>query len=192
MLYLMRHGHTAANARAEIHGWNDDPLDDVGLEQALALGSLFDGAALAAVYASPLQRAWQTAEPIAAVAHVDVVHDQALMDRDYGPWTGHPRTDVEAEFGTIDAAPGVEPWSEFSERVVVAVEGVLARHDGLPVAIVGHDAVNQAYLERLFPDRWPGPHAIPQRNGCWNRLDRAGSSWELAVLDALPGDGRLP
>jgi probable phosphoglycerate mutase len=188
----MRHGHTAANARAELHGWNDDPLDDVGLQQAAALGMLFDGVPLAAVYASPLQRAWQTAEPVAAVANVDMVHDRSLMDRDYGPWTGHPKSDVEAEFGTIDAAPGVEPWEEFTDRVAEAVAAVVARHDGLPVAIVGHDASNQAYLCRLFPGRWPGPHAIPQRNGCWNRLDRAGAAWELAVLDALPGDGTQP
>ena len=57
MLYLMRHGHTELNALHEVHGRIDDPLDERGLAQAAALGQLFAGVPLTAVYASPLQRA---------------------------------------------------------------------------------------------------------------------------------------
>jgi broad specificity phosphatase PhoE len=144
-----------------------------------------------------LQRAVQTAEPVAAATGLTVVADADLMDRDYGPWTGHVKAEVEAEFGAVDNAPGVEPWETFSDRVTAAFVVLAARHAGEQVAIAAHDAVNQAVLGRLFPGRWPAPHAIPQRNGCWNNVERAAStedasSWLLHVLDAIPGDGTLP
>ena len=67
---------------------------------------------------------------------------------------------------------------------------------GERVAMAAHDAINQAVLGQLFPGRWPGTHAIPQRNGCWNNVELAligrGPSWVLHVLDAVPGDGILP
>ena len=173
VLYLMRHGHTELNALHEVHGRIDDPLDARGLAQAAALGQLFEGVPLTAVYASPLQRAVQTAEPVAAAAGLTVVADPDLMDRDYGPWTGHVKLEVEAEFGAVDNAPGVEPWDTFSDRVTAAFVVLAERHAGERVAVAAHDAVNQAVLGRLFPGRWPGPHAIPQRNGCWNNVERA-------------------
>lgn len=37
-------------------------------------------------------------------------------DRDYGRWTGQPKTDVIAQWGTVDAAPGVEPTSSILSR----------------------------------------------------------------------------
>jgi probable phosphoglycerate mutase len=192
VLYLMRHGETGLNTLHEIHGRIDDPLDEQGRAQAAALAELFAGVPLAAVYASPLRRAVQTAEPVAAAAGLTVVPDPDLMDRDYGPWTGHPKADVVAEFGAVDDAPGVEPWETFSDRVTAAFVALAERHAGQRVAVAAHDAVNQAVLGRLFPGRWPGPHAIPQRNGCWNNVARAEDAWQLHVLDAVPGDGHVP
>src|SRR5215204_4260838 len=193
MLYLVRHGHTALNALREVHGLLDDPLDDEGRAEAAALGTVFAGVSLAAVYASPLQRAVQTAEPIAEATGQPVAVEGGVLDRDYGPWTGHVKAEVVAAFGSVDEAPGVEPWSSFTARVVAAVVRMAAAHRDERVAIVAHDAVNQAVLLALFPGRWSHHSAIQQRNGCWNRLDRAApSEWTLAVFDAVPGDGQRP
>lgn len=192
VLYLIRHGHTGANALHDLHGLDDDDLDDTGRAQADALGRLFAGLPLAAVYASPLRRAVETAAPMAASTGHTVQVDPALVDRDYGPWTGHLKADVVAQFGSVDAAPGVEDWDTFTDRALAAFLAVAERHRHDRAAVVAHDAVNQAVLWRLFPDRWSGAHAIPQRNGCWNELARGGAGWELLVVDAVPGDGREP
>ena len=195
VLYPVRHGHTAHNALHDVHGLLDDPLDDVGRAEAEALGRLFTGVPLTAVYASPLQRAVQTAAPVAQVAGFDVTVVDDVLDRDYGPWTGHVREAVIAEFGSLDAAPGVEPWGDFTRRVVAAFQRLaeLHRHEHERVVVVAHDAVNQALLLALFPERWSEHTAISQRNGCWNRLDHVGASaWTLTVFDAIPGDEHLP
>ena len=81
-------------------------------------------------------------------------------------------------------------------RVTAAFVVLAERQAGERVAVAAHDAVNQAVLGRLFPGRWPGPHAIPQRNGCWNNVEHSRGAdepdWVLHVLDAVPGDGALP
>jgi broad specificity phosphatase PhoE len=191
--YLIRHGHTALNAVDEVHGRFDDPLDTAGHREAEALGEFFTGVPLEAVYASPLQRARQTATPVAATAGLEVVVDPLLMDRDYGPWTGKPKADVIAKFGRVDDAPGIELWRTFADRAAEAFLTLAHRHGNAPVAIVAHDAINQAVIWQLFPGRWKEHTNIPQRNGCWNRLDLMDNGqWDLVVLDALPGDGTRP
>ncbi len=192
MIYLIRHAQTALNALDEVHGQFDDSLDDAGRAQAAALGALFVGVPLVNVYASPLRRAVETAEQIASAAGVRVAPDERLMDRDYGPWTGYPEAQVQERFGSIDHAPGVESWETFSSRVSAGFSELARRHAGELFAVVAHDAVNRALLMELFPGRWPDPHAIPQHNACWNRLERDDEAWALAVLDAVAGDGQQP
>lgn len=76
---------TALNAAGVLRGRLDPPLDDVGEHQARALGALFADVSVAAVVSSPLQRASQTAQPIADATGAPLVCDDAFVDRDYGP-----------------------------------------------------------------------------------------------------------
>ena len=198
VLYLMRHGHTELNALHEVHGRIDDPLDERGLAQAAALGQLFAGVPLTAVYASPLQRAMQTAEPVAAAAGLTVVADPDLMDRDYGPWTGHVKVEVEAEFGAVDNAPGVEPWDTFSDRVDRGLRrpgrtarrragggrGPRRRQPGRPRSAVPRPLAR--------PACHPAAQRLLEQRRALLRQPWTGRDWLLHVLDAVPGDGILP
>lgn len=188
LLYLVRHGQTAVNALHEEHGRFDDALDGAGLEQAAALGRAFRGVPVGAVLSSPMIRARQTAEPIAAATGLVVQVVADLLDRDYGPWTGHPRDEIVARFGSVDAAPGVEPWPVFADRAVAAMTTLVTGLAGeARVVVVSHDAINRAVLwQWCRPTAVADPHAIPQANACWNRLRRSGSAWHLEVLDASP------
>ncbi|WP_395154817.1 histidine phosphatase family protein, partial [Ilumatobacter sp.] len=63
MLILVRHGRTAANKAGQLQGRLDQDLDEVGVQQAVAVAAMVLGAGqVDAVIASPLQRAQQTAE----------------------------------------------------------------------------------------------------------------------------------
>lgn len=75
-------------------------------------------------------------------------------------------------------------------RVVFAARTFASRFDS--VVIVGHDVVNRALLARLAADTIDEPDAIPQRTGCWNKLEHVESKWLAVVIDAIPGDGYLP
>ena len=64
-ILLIRHGETAWNAGRRLQGHIDIALNEAGLAQAAALGQALADEALAAIIASDLQRAQQTAQAVA-------------------------------------------------------------------------------------------------------------------------------
>ncbi len=181
-VYLARHGQTALNADGRLRGLSDPPLDEVGRAEAARLASELAGYAPTVVISSPLQRALSTAEAIGRAAGIPVVVEKRLNDRDYGPWTGHPRTEVEERFGSVDQAPGVEPATAVAGRALAAwTELTSEYHDG-PLVMVSHDAFNTALLHALDPSL---AH-IGQRTGCYNQLSRVEGSWCVDFYDRKP------
>lgn len=191
-LYLVRHGRTALNAAGLLRGHLDVPLDEVGRVEAERLGALFAGCPLVAVVSSPLSRALETAVPIARTTGALLEVGDNLIDRDYGPWAGRSRAEAEAGRGTLESAPGVEPLATFAARVTNALARLAKRASGGALAVVAHEAVNQVALARLIPALPDDPDRVPQRTGCWNRLEVTEGDWRAPVVDAVPGDGHRP
>jgi broad specificity phosphatase PhoE len=194
MLYVVRHGRTALNAAGRLRGRHDVPLDHVGCAEAAELGRLFIAAPLDAIYCSPLLRAVETAIAIAttnATSGLDVTIDDRLVDRDYGPWAGERREELEERFGSLDAAPGVEPAEEVVARVRAVASDIFARYRGHKALVVAHDAVNR-FLLRAVCNLAAEENEIPQPTGCWNLVTETKGGWAAAVIGAVPGDGRLP
>jgi broad specificity phosphatase PhoE len=181
-VYLVRHGRTSLNAEHRIRGWQDPPLDAQGRREAAALGRHFGTVAIERIVCSPLERAHDTAAAIATHHGLAVVDQPALLDRDYGPWAGHLIADVVAQYGSVDRAPGVEPWHEFESRVRSAIDAELDRSGHGPLLVVVHDAVNRALLHAMCGL----DTSTPQDTGCWNELRRAGDSWQPAAINHLP------
>lgn len=150
---LVRHGRTALNAARRLRGRLDPPLDEVGIRQVQRLAQrltpmLSDGRPHR-ILTSPLLRATQTAQAIAAHTGLTVERDDRLLDRDYGQWAGMPLEEVLERWGSVDAAPGVEPRPEVRARA----RSILHEpHAAAPVVLVSHDAVLHAMLEDLDPD----------------------------------------
>lgn len=190
-VYLVRHGRTALNAAGVLRGRLDPPLDHVGLQEAAALGRVFQQVTVAVVFSSPLIRARQTAAAIADATDAEVTLVEDLADRDYGDWTGRTLDDLEAAHGSVDDAPGVEPLRPFTERVTTTLIGLVSGAGTDPVVVVAHDAVIRTGLAVLVP-ALGSPDEVPQRTGCWNRLDRRRGTWTAAVINAVPEDGRRP
>lgn len=194
ILYLVRHGRTVLNVSGRLRGRVDEPLDGEGEAQAEALGARFTGVTIGHLVTSPLRRAHQTADAIArataTVAALDI--DESFSDRDWGPWTGTSEATVRDKFGSVDAAPGVEPADALTSRVTTAALELVNRGPDLPVLIVAHDAVNRAILAHLADNTENDPVAIPQRCGCWNRIERREGRFVATVIDALPDDGTEP
>ncbi|MEU6562828.1 histidine phosphatase family protein [Nocardia nova] len=181
-VYLARHGRTAYNAGGLLRGLSDPPLDEVGAEEADKLAAALAERHLTAVLSSPLQRAVSTARAIADAAGLEVRIDARLNDRDYGPWTGHPRADVEERFGSVDNAPGVEPADALATRALSAFLAIASEFRGGPIALVSHDAFNRAVLHQLDPTLTD----IPQPTACWNRLDLDHGRWTVTTIGHKP------
>jgi len=131
-LLLVRHGETDWNADGRLQGHTDRPLNAYGRRQAGELAERLASNALAAIYASDLARARETAEIIGARLGLAVVLDPDLRERDWGSWEG--LTPRERETVPFDG----ESPAEHRERIMRAVRRIAERHPDESVAVVTH------------------------------------------------------
>lgn len=157
-LWLARHGETAYNAERRFQGQGAVPLSDRGREQARALAEQAAGHGFASLWCSPLPRARETAEIVAARLGLALVDDPRLMETDAGDWTDRPFAEVEAAdperfagfvAGAPDFAfPGGESFAAQQDRVAAALEDIRAAGP-LPALVVCHRNSIRLALERV-------------------------------------------
>jgi probable phosphoglycerate mutase len=140
MLYVVRHGRTAANAAGRLLGRLDVDLDDEGRRQAAALASVVPTGAR--VVSSPLKRTRQTAEVIADGGAVEL--DERWIELDYGDVDGALLSDLPAEMwarwrADSDYAPaGGESMSAMARRVAEACDELGPSSVEEDVVVVSH------------------------------------------------------
>lgn len=145
-MLLARHGETDWNREGRFQGHADPPLNDLGRAQARELADRLAREPLAAVYASPLRRAYETAEIVAATHDLPLRSVAGLREVDVGSWSGLTRSEIEARFPEgyrrwLDFGHGWddgETYEELGERVLPALLAVAEAHDGSPVLAVTH------------------------------------------------------
>jgi len=136
-------------------GWTPDVhLNDEGRRQAEALAQRLATAELSAVYTSPLERARETAEIIAASHGLEVQVSDALGEVRYGEWTGQElKTLVKDELWPLIQAypsgtrfPGGETLREMQSRAVANLDEICQAHPDSIVAVVSHADVIKAVV----------------------------------------------
>ena len=182
-LYLCRHGRTPMNAAGRLRGRLDPDLDLVGQSEARDLAELLSPVQPTRVISSPLNRARQTATPIAVAVGVGVAFDGRRIDRSYGASDGALREDLVAEFGSINAAPGLEPEAEVAERGAAALTELAQGGTSGPIVVMTHDAVLRYALGALVPGYAPN-ELLPPRTGSWALLRYTDGAWELIQADS--------
>lgn len=160
-LLLVRHGQTDSNVEGRSQGRRDVPLNEHGRRQAAALAERLREPAPAAVYASPSQRAQDTAAAIAAACGVEVSTDERLAELDQGELDGLTPPEMrerDPEFlrrwMSEDPAeltmPGGESLADAQRRMLGAVRDIVARHADETVVAVSHNLALKALLCELL------------------------------------------
>ena len=152
-LVLVRHATTASTGK-RLGGRTTAPLDDAGREQARGAAERLANVSLAAVYASPLPRTFETAEAVAAPHRLEVRTDEGLLEVEYGDWTDRPlkpltrtkRWPVIQARPSLVTFPGGESIRAAQMRAVDAVERIVAEHRRSTVAVVSHADVIKAVV----------------------------------------------
>jgi probable phosphoglycerate mutase len=129
-------------------------LNEEGRRQASRLAESLAAVKLDALYSSPLERAWETAQAIAARTQVDVQVSPALIEIDFGRWTGSSFEFLDDDitwrrfntFRTGTRAPGGEHILEAQARAVAEIERLRERHAEQTVAVVSHGDVLRAII----------------------------------------------
>lgn len=149
LFFLARHaafdgvGHRLAGRSPGVH------LSAEGREQAERLARRLADVPFDAIYASPLERAQETASAIARGRAMDVRTDDALTELDFGEWTGRDVADLDADerwrwfnrFRSGTRVPGGELMLEAQARAIDALHRLKARHVPGTVLVVSHSDV---------------------------------------------------
>jgi probable phosphomutase (TIGR03848 family) len=145
-LLLIRHGMNDWVGK-RVAGWTPGlSLNEEGQEQAARLAERLESVPLEAIYSSPLERAMETAEPIASSHGLDIEIRDSIGESRYGEldgkrieeifkselwekWVRHP---------SRTRFPGAETTYEVQVRVVSALEQFLQDHPEGNIAVVSH------------------------------------------------------
>lgn len=179
--YLVRHGESVSNFEGRVQGQADVELSDLGRAQARQMAawsrtlreSAADGTApIGEVWSSPLRRARETANEIAAALGLPVMVEESLCELHAGIFQGHLWADLEDAFpdevarwrsGDVHyVIPGGESRAQLAARGRAALEMLAAR--GTPgMIVVAHGGVLTAALGSMLGREHPLLAAAAER-----------------------------
>jgi broad specificity phosphatase PhoE len=204
-LHVVRHADAVPESDDAFTVYDDyeaHPLSARGRAQAQAVAEHLAELELAAVYASPIRRARETADAVAAAANV-AVHDEpgvreitigptddAMALRDRLAWLAM----IAMRDGSWNGIPGTESSATVRARMLGALDAIAARHPGRRVAVVSHaGAINAALGAIAASDH---DFLFPLANASVSVLRIGGgrrllmSANETAHLSAIPSRAR--
>jgi broad specificity phosphatase PhoE len=207
-LLTVRHGETDSARERRFAGSRDVALTPRGRRQGEAVARALAGAHAAVVYASPLGRARESAELIAAPSGLPVRVEPAFREMAFGEWEGLTRAEVEQRYPGALAGwaasphlvqpPGGERLDEVAARVRAGLSALADAQGGQTVVLVSHAiVVRLIVLEALGlgPDRLWSVDASPagiteiEYVDGWTTVHRMNTLIHLDALDGEPTPG---
>ncbi len=152
-LVLIRHATNDWVHKGLLAGWTPGVhLNEDGRVQAKALGERLAAAEFDAIYSSPLERALETAEAVAAPHGLDVRIHEGIGEVQYGKWNGRSLRELVKQplwrsvqiYPSGTRFPNGETIGEMQARVMNALDEIRAAHPNGIVAVVAHADVIKA------------------------------------------------
>ncbi len=177
LLLLIRHAENDFSKRGQLAGRLPGVhLNDRGRAQALELAEALRGAPIKALYSSPLERALETATPIAKILELRVRREEGLMEADVGEWEGRSirRLALTKAWRIFQQAPSRarhpagESMVQTQVRIVSTLDSILARHkpreliacvlhsDPIKLAVAHYIGLPVDHVQRLSCDTASG------------------------------------
>jgi probable phosphomutase (TIGR03848 family) len=154
----VRHGTTPTTGKVLPGRARGLHLSEQGRVEAKEAGQRLEGVPVSAIYASPLERARETAAEIASQLEPRVTIDRALVECDFGDWTGAELAKLSKlpEWKTVQRMPSAfsfpsgESFLDMQARLADAVVRYRVRHPGEVIVAVSHaDCIKAALATAL-------------------------------------------
>jgi len=168
-------------------------LNETGHRQAQAVAQRLCKGETDALYASPLRRALQTAQPIAEACGLKVQPLGGLIDIDYGNWAGQSPEEVAAKYGDLYQAwidtphlvqfPKGESLDQVRSRAWEALEQICLRRGSQTVVVVSHVVVNRVLICAVLGLSDSSFWQIAQDNGAINVVQAQQGKYRLLLLN---------
>ncbi len=158
-ILLVRHGQTPTTGQVLPGRAPGLHLAEEGKQQAeITAANIAELKQVDAVYTSPLERAKETAAPIAKARGLRTKVNRGLLECDFGAWTGKQLKDLFKlpEWQTVQRAPSTfrfpegESFTEMQTRMVGALDRLRAAHPGGTIVCVSHaDTIKAAVAHAM-------------------------------------------
>ena len=179
-LIVIRHGETDSNREHRFQGQLDVPLNATGLLQAERLAAALASEPFDAMVASDLQRACQTAAPLARQRGLEVRADAAWREQSFGQIEGmwvkalhEQQPELFARWAQHEAdfaLPGGESVRRFHARILAAAGRLAEAFPRQRVLLVTHGGVLDMLWRSANGESLEGPRRCPIPNAGINRL----------------------
>jgi 2,3-bisphosphoglycerate-dependent phosphoglycerate mutase len=179
-LVLVRHGETAWNADTRLQGQTDIELNDTGRWQAARLAAPLADEGLAAVYASDLKRAHETARALAGPLALPLATDMGLRERAFGVLEGLTYQEIDQRWPEMSerwrrrepgfGPPGGETLQDFYRRCVDTAARLARAHRGQAIALVAHGGVLDCLYRAALGLPLDAPRSWQLGNASINRV----------------------
>src|SRR5688572_18351440 len=144
--FLIRHGVTGWVDKALAGDTPGMHLTEEGRQQAVRLADRLGNLPIAAIYSSPLERAIETAEPLAARLALTILTHPRLTEIGFGHWSGKEINELKGDplwarynaFRSSTRAPGGELMTEVQTRIVDEMEQLRVEHPDKIAALFSH------------------------------------------------------
>ncbi len=170
-IYLIRHGQTKLNKLKLMQGLTDEPLSDKGRQQAKEAGKNIANVKFDAVFASPLDRAIETASLASGWDRKDIRVDERLIEVNFGKYEMKPYNRMGLKMSLYWALPEIFPAPEGVESIASIVErssSFLKELEGKEyenVLIAAHGGILRG-MNGYLRDRRNGIYWRPKMHNC--------------------------
>jgi broad specificity phosphatase PhoE len=144
--YLIRHGEKDADEQLIVARTRGIHLNGRGQRQAADIAAALGTSLIREVFSSPMERARETAEPLARKRNVEVRILEGLQEFEFGTWTGKSHQELAAlpglrefnEFRSATRPPGGETMLEVQTRFVGEMLRLRSEFPNDEIAVVSH------------------------------------------------------
>jgi broad specificity phosphatase PhoE len=196
---LMRHGETRWNREGRVMGRNPVELSENGRAQVEAAVALARTLQPDLIVTSPLVRARQTAEIIAAgVGSIEITEDPTIAEVSYGRWEGmtyhelinDPHYAVYRESPVDYPTPGGETIPQVQARGVAAIHRAVQANPGHRILFVSHGDIIRTVLCYFLGLELKFFHRVRIDNAALSGVQIAGNFAEVKFMNWLPEPSR--
>lgn len=196
-VYIIRHGQTEWNATRRWQGFEDVPLNAQGFQQAEHLANYLCttcAVPISQIFSSDLQRAVQTAAPLAKRLNIEIQTDPRFREVNIGIFQGLTADEIDLRYPAERAAleadkfnyilPGGESRRQLQARAYAAWQDLIVRANGSHVALISHGGTIKQLLLRLFSDEALADTHFG--NTSITTIERRNHEWQLLGLAEIP------
>lgn len=184
-IWITRHGQTNLNKQGLMQGRTDEPLNETGIEQAKAARNKIKNVKFDAVYASPLDRAIETASIIGDVNRDDIIIDERIIEVNFGKYELKKYTALGPAMTLYWLLPTILPCPKSVETIASMKKRSssflheLEQKDYENVLVVCHGGIMRALCGYMM-DKKSGVMWYPKPHNC-----------EIRVFESVNGKHRI-